>query len=266
MKIRTLIVDDEPLAREGIRLLLQKETDISIVAECSNGTQAVQALQSAAVDLLFLDIQMPEMNGFEALAQISKDTLPVVVFVTAYDQFALQAFKVHALDYLLKPYSDKEFYETLRRAKEYINLKTLEPVTTRLKELLQDISQNEKIHPPHPTSHIEYLSRIAVTLKGNIIPIPVDEIIWFEAADYYVNIHTQAKSYLLRETLSNLEEKLDPNVFIRIHRSVIVRISAIKEIRPFFEGESYVLLHNGIKLKLGKTYKQKLKAFMHFPG
>ncbi|MBI5215273.1 MAG: response regulator transcription factor [Ignavibacteriae bacterium] len=265
MNIRTLIVDDEPLAREGIRLLLQKETDISIVGECGNGMQAVQTIQTTEIDLLFLDIQMPEMDGFEVLSSIPQHRMPLVVFVTAYDQFALKAFKVHALNYLLKPYSDKEFFDVLHHAKEYLRLKSVEPLTNRLRELLQDISQPSPAQIADRTSHIEYLSRIAVTLKGNIIPIPVDEIIWFEAADYYVNIHTQTKSYLLRETLSNLEEKLDPNVFIRIHRSVMVRISAIKEIRPFFEGESFVLLHNGTKLKLGKTYKQKLKAFMHFP-
>ncbi|MBI3195554.1 MAG: response regulator transcription factor [Ignavibacteriae bacterium] len=265
MNIRTLIVDDEPIAREGIRLLLHNDSEVTIVGECSNGVQAVQTLETTDIDLLFLDIQMPEMNGFETLANIPHDRLPVVVFVTAYDQFALQAFKVHALDYLLKPYSDKEFFDVLHHAKEYLKLKTLEPVTTRLQELLQEFSHPLTSQIAHRTSHIEYVTRIAVTSKGNIVPIPVEEIIWFEAADYYVNIHTQAKSYLLRETLTNLEEKLDPNVFIRIHRSVIVRISAIKEIRPFFEGESFVLLHNGTKLKLGKTYKPKLKAFMHFP-
>jgi two-component system LytT family response regulator len=267
MNIRTLIVDDEPLAREGIRLLLQKETDISIVGECGNGMQAVQTLQTTQIDLLFLDIQMPEMDGFEVLSYIPHNRMPLVVFVTAYDQFALKAFKVHALDYLLKPYSDREFYDVLHHAKEFLKMKSLEPITARLQTLLHDISTH--VHPPETGKEFktqnEFLNRIAVTLKGNIIPIPVDEIIWFEAADYYVNIHTQTKSYLLRETLSNLEEKLDPDVFIRIHRSAIVRISTIKEIRPFFEGESFVLLHNGTKLKLGKTYKQKLKAFMHFP-
>ncbi|MBI3189546.1 MAG: response regulator transcription factor, partial [Ignavibacteriales bacterium] len=185
--------------------------------------------------------------------------------VTAYDQFALKAFKVHALDYLLKPYSDREFFEVLQHAKQYLHLQSIAPITDRLRELLQTFSQPSIAQISNLKSQTDYLSRIAVTSKGNIVPIPVDDIIWFEAADYYVNIHTQTKSYLLRETLSNLEEKLDPNVFIRIHRSVIVRINTIKEIRPFFEGESFVLLHNGTKLKLGKTYKQKLKAFMHFP-
>ena len=259
MNIRTLIVDDEPLAREGVRLLLQKDQEISIVGECGNGSQAVQTIQRTPVDLLFLDIQMPEMTGFEVIANLPKHSMPVVVFVTAYDQFAVQAFKVHALDYLLKPFSDSEFFHALERAKEYRKLKSLEPLTEKLSDLLHDLSNKQ------PEKQEQYISRIAVSVKGNIVLVPVSEIEWIEAADYYVYIHAKGKSYILRETLTTLEEKLNPEIFIRIHRSFIVRIDMIQEIRPFFEGESFILLKTGAKLKLGKTYKQKLKKFLHFP-
>ncbi|TAK67572.1 MAG: response regulator transcription factor [Bacteroidetes bacterium] len=260
MSIRTLIVDDEPLAREGVRLLLEKDPEFSIVRECGSGSQALESLKQHTVDLLFLDIQMPEMNGFEVLSHIPGAKMPVVIFVTAYDQFAVQAFKVHALDYLLKPFSDKEFYDVLNHTKEFLKLKSLEPLTERLSDLLFDMNGKRG---DTKAKYEQYVSRIAVSSKGNIILVPVEEIDWVEAADYYVYLHTKGKSHILRETLSTLEEKLNPDQFIRIHRSSIVRIDMIQEIRPFFEGESVVMMKDGTKLKLGKTYKQKLKKFLH---
>ncbi len=262
MTLQTLIVDDEPLAREGIRILLQRDPEITVVGECGDGTTAVNFLKSTPVDLLFLDIQMPSMNGFDVLAHLDQSRIPAVIFVTAYDRFALQAFKVHALDYLLKPYSDEEFYTAVNRAKEYIRLKSFEPLTEKIHHLLSDLAVN----PPVATPVKEYLSRIAVNLKGSIIPVPVTEIEWIEAADYYAVLHTREKSYVLRETLQALEEQLDPLVFLRIHRSAIVRIDQIQEIRPYFEGESVLLLKNGSKHKVGKTYKQKLKRVLKVKG
>ena len=268
--IRTLVVDDEQLARECMALLLHQDPHISVVGQCSSGHDALNFLQHTQVDILFIDIQMPCMSGFEVLTHVAPERMPVVIFVTAYDEYAMRAFKVHALDYLLKPYTDKEFFEALHRAKKFTALKSLEPLTQQLTALLQDHAamQQRTKEAPHakPESSTEYISRIAISTRGRIIPVNVNEIDWIEAADYYVHLHQGTKSHILRETLLNLEAKLDPKKFVRIHRSMIVRIDAIKELRPFFGGSMLVILHNGAELKLGRSYKQKIKTLMHFPS
>lgn len=263
--IRTLIVDDEPLAREGIAVLLQKDPVISVVGECKNGQEALKMLSHRDIDLLFIDIQMPGMSGFDVLAQVPHDRMPAVIFVTAYDEYALRAFKVHALDYLLKPYTDKEFFSALHRAKQYIQLKSLEPLTDKLAALLHDHdvrqAQGKKSAPS-----AEYINHIAVQSRERITPLNVEDIDWIEAADDYLQLHQGPKSHLVRDTLTNLEAKLDPEKFVRIHRSIIVRINAIKELRPFFGGDAVVILHSGTELKLGRTYRQKIKKLMYFPS
>ncbi|HEV8538902.1 MAG TPA: LytTR family DNA-binding domain-containing protein [Bacteroidota bacterium] len=266
MMIRTVIVDDEPLAREGIRLLLQSDPEIKIVAECHNGSRAVNVLKHEPVDLVFLDVQMPGLSGFDVLARIPADRLPIVIFVTAYDHYALRAFKVHALDYLLKPFSDDEFLHALVRAKEYLHLQSVDALSGRIKNFLHEIQKFGETGSGEVSGQVpEYIKRIGVPSKDRISLIPVDEIDWIEAADYCVNIHVAGKTHFLRETLSALEARLDPSNFIRIHRSTIVRVNAVREIEPYFSGESVAVLHDGTKLKIGRTYRQRLKRISH-PG
>jgi len=257
--IRTLVVDDEPLAREGVALLLGQDAQIQLVGQCGGGKEALALLERETVDLLFLDIQMPGMTGFDVLSRLSPQKVPVVVFVTAFDTFALQAFKVHALDYLLKPYTDREFFDVLSRAKSHITLRSLEPLAAKMAALLADQTLMGG------NSREQYISRIAVTHRGKITPVSVQEIDWIEAADDYVHLHQGGKSHLVRETLANLETKLDPGNFTRIHRSFIVRLDAVRELKGGFGGTSVVVLHDGTELKLGKTYRQEFKRLMQFP-
>ena len=268
--IRAVIVDDEPLARDGIRLLLQKEPDVKIVAECDSGSRAVNVLKHEPIDLVFLDVQMPGLNGFDVLTHIPADRMPVVIFVTAYDHYALQAFKVHALDYLLKPFSDEEFLFALQRAKTYMRLRSMGAFAGRISNFLQEFQEFSDTAPregPTASDEVvprpEYITRIGVPTKDRILLVQVEEIDWIEAADYLVKLHLANKSYSLRETLSNLEAKLDPLKFVRIHRSTIVRIDALREIEPFFGGEAVAILHNGTKLKVGRSHRHKLKKFTH---
>jgi two-component system, LytTR family, response regulator len=257
--IRTLIVDDEPLAREGIRLLLQDQPDFNVVGECGNGAQAVNYLNHHPVDLLFIDVQMPEMNGFEVLSNIRPVHMPVIVFVTAFDQYALEAFRVHAMDYLLKPYSDERFYKILDRVRASIEHKNFKELSDRLIKLLSQYGQGgmEKMNLAAPS---KYLSRIPVSSGGKIIFIKTADVEWIEAADYYVEIHTNDNSYLLRETMNHLEEQLDPDRFFRIHRSTIVPLEHIHELEPYFNGEYFIVLDNGRKFKLSKSRYDNLKS------
>src|SRR5574341_1138155 len=224
-KIRTIIVDDEPLARDSMRVLLGRDPEIEIVAECANGYEAIDAIAAHAPDLLFLDVQMPEMDGFAVLAQVDPDRMPVVVFVTAYDQHALRAFEVHALDYLLKSYSDERFEAALRRAKEHIRQKKVSEVSQRLIALLDNQKKGwDHAEMPTPIENSSYLMRLVIKSAGRVFFLKTCEIDWIEAADYYVYLHVNGKSHLLRETMSHLEKQLDPKKFQRIHRSTIVNL------------------------------------------
>jgi len=254
-KIRTIIVDDEPLARDSMRVLLERDSEIELVAECANGHGALQAIQELAPDLLFLDVQMPEMDGFEMLARVETERLPVVIFVTAYDQHALRAFEVHALDYLLKSYSDDRFEAALRRAKEQIRQKKVNEVSQRLVALLDDRKQG-KAQPERGA----YLTRLVVKSGGRVFFLKTAEIDWIEAADYYVYLHVGGKSHLLRETMNTLEKQLDPRKFQRVHRSTIVNLDRIKELQPHAHGDYTVILYDGTPLKLSRSYRPKLEA------
>jgi two-component system LytT family response regulator len=254
-KIRTLIVDDEPLARDSMRILLERDSEIELVAECANGREALQAIRGRAPDLLFLDVQMPEMDGFEVLAHVETERLPVVIFVTAYDQHALRAFEVHALDYLLKSYSDERFEAALRRAKEQIRQKKVNEISQRLVALLDDRKQGQA--QPENGAH---LTRLVVKSGGRVFFLKTAEIDWIEAADYYVYLHAGGKSHLLRETMNGLEKQLDPAKFQRIHRSTIVNLDRVKELQPHVHGDYTVILQDGIQLKLSRSYRPKLEA------
>lgn len=247
-KIRTVIVDDEPLARRGIRAQLNEENDIEIVSECRNGLEAVAAIEEHAPDLVFLDVQMPELDGFGVLEAIGVDRMPVVIFVTAYDQYALRAFDVHALDYLLKPVDAERFAGALQRARKQIEQHSNEDLNLRLQNFLDDVQAKQK-----------FTERLVIKSGGRIFFLNVEEIDWIEAADNYVRLHAGRNAHLLRETMNHVEKRLNPDHFIRIHRSRIINIRQIKELQPLFRGEYDIMLQDGTRLESGRGYRDKLQ-------
>jgi two-component system LytT family response regulator len=261
-KIRTLIVDDEPLARQSIRLLLEADAEMEIVGEAGSGAEAVKAIRRHSPDLVFLDIQMPEMDGFGVVENIEAAEMPVIVFVTAFDRYALKAFEVHALDYLLKPFSDARFEKALQQAKAQIGQREIGSLSRRLLALLED---RDTLREPKPRAS-RYLTRLMVKSASRVFFLKADEIDWIEAADYYVKLHVGRKGHLLRETMSDMEAKLDPDKFIRIHRSTIVNLDRVKEMRPLFNGEYAVILHDGAELKLSRSRREQLQKLLEIGG
>ena len=255
-KIRTLIVDDEPLARRNLRLLLEKDPQIEILEECRNGREAVKSIEQHAPDLVFLDIQMPEMDGFDVLENVGPEGMPAVVFVTAFDQYALKAFEVHALDYLLKPYDDTRFLQALQRAKGQIESREINKVSKRLLALLEDRESLREVTNRKPA----YLKRLMVKLANRVVLLKVDEIDWIEADGNYAKLHIGPKSHLLREKMHDLEKQLDPDKFVRIHRSIIVNLNRIKELQPHFNGDYIVVLDNGRQLRLSRSRREQLES------
>lgn len=252
MKIRTLIVDDEPLARERLRKLLAAETDVEVVGECGDGQEAVAAIERDQPDLLFLDIQMPELDGFGVLEIVRTARMPEVIFVTAFNQHALRAFEVHALDYLLKPFDRERFQTALDRARKRLAHARSGELNQKLTALLADL------RPPEPKT----ADRLAIKTGGKVVILRTADIDWIEAADNYVNLHVGADSHLLRETMSTIEARLDPGHFIRISRSAIVNLERIKELQPMFHGDYTVILRSGTKLSLSRNYRDKLEKLM----
>jgi two-component system LytT family response regulator len=251
MKIRTLIVDDEPLGRSLIRRLLAEDPDFEKIGECIDGADALRAIRNDAPDLVFLDVQMPVLNGFEVLAELRSEHLPIIIFVTAFDTFALKAFEAHALDYLLKPVADDRFFDALKRVKTYISGRESGQFRERLLGLVREVSHSTK-----------YLSRLAVESRGRYIFLKVGEIDWIEAAGNYLALHVGKQSYLLRGRISEFEKNLPPNEFFRIHRSTIVNLDRIKEFQPLFKGEGVVLLKDGTELSASRSCSRKLHAFL----
>lgn len=251
MSIRAAIVDDEPLARRRIRNLLAEAADVSIIAECANGKDAIESLEETPPDLLFLDIQMPEIDGFDVLQAIGVDRVPAVIFVTAYDQFALRAFEAHALDYLLKPFDDERFTVTLQRARERIRQHQGGDLDRRLQALLENVRGDRG-----------YLRRLVVPSGHRNIFIRTEQIDWIEADRNYVRLHIGGKAHLLRENLTHIASTLDPAMFCRIHRSTIVNIDRIQSVEALFHGEYQVVLHDGTKLTSGRSYRRGLHALM----
>jgi two-component system, LytTR family, response regulator len=264
-RIRTLIVDDEQPARQGIRALLAKDQEIEIVGECANGRQAVREIARQQADLVFLDVQMPEMNGFEVLGAIPAAKMPLVVFVTAYDQFALKAFEIHALDYLVKPFRNRQFYASLERAKRQFRLQSLSTVAERMAGLLSDFGDrgSSRQRPaPAAAQTDRYLQRIPVTSAGIIRFVRTKDIDWIEAADNYVQIHAGAEVHVHRESLSRLESSLDPERFARIHRSSIINLDRIQKVEPLLGGTCLVTLAGGQELSMSHRYKGRLKTLL----
>ena len=247
-KIRTLVVDDEPMARERILSLLQQEGDVEVIGQCSDGVQAVSAIQQQSPDLVFLDVQMPGCDGFGVIQNIGADRMPTVVFVTAYDEYALRAFEVHALDYLLKPFGKDRFQETLKHARESLERPRAGDLGRRLLALVHDLKPEQ-----------QRLDRLVVKSGGRVFFLRTDEIDWIEAAGNYVRLHLGEESHLFRETMNGMEARLDARRFVRIHRSRIVNTERIKELQPWFNGEYVVILRNGTRLTLSRGYREKLQ-------
>ncbi len=255
MNIRTIIIDDELHAREGIRIRLEEFPSFNIIGECSSGLEAVETINDLKPDLLFLDIQMPEMNGFEVLRKISVMPQPQVIFVTAYDKYAIKAFECHALDYLLKPVNDNRFSETVRTVMKDFSIRNLYAYSHKLKKLIDDYYESANAETDQSEKTNEYLTRLMVKAKEEISIIRIDEIDWLESAGDYIYVHSDSKKLILRETLISLESKLDPKKFVRIHRSSIVNVDKIKNLKANEHGDFEVYLHSGTKLKLSRTYK-----------
>ena len=249
MTIRAAIVEDEPLARARLRSLLETQPDIEIVAECADGDSAVDELTRSPVDLVFLDVQIPGRDGFEVLEALGSEGLPVVVFVTAYDQYALKAFEVHAVDYLLKPYDEERFLRALHRARETLRQGQDGAVREQLLSLLKDLR-------PSPQGATD---RLVVKSSGRLAFLRVPEIDWIESAGNYACLHVGKETHLLRETMSSLESQLDSAVFVRIHRGTIVNIDRIREMQPLFHGEYQVILRDGTLLTLSRGYRERLQ-------
>lgn len=247
MTIRAIIVDDEPLARGRIRALLKQMPDVELAAECGDGRKAIAAIQKHRPDLVFLDVQMPEPDGFGVLASLSPDNLPVVVFVTAYDRYALKAFEASALDYLLKPFDRERFEATMARARTQLEQRHAGKLNQKLLSLLER------------SPGAEYAERLVVRAAGRISFLCTDEIDWIEAQGNYACLHAGRETHLLRETMSALEEQLDPRKFVRIHRSTIANIRCIKELQPTFHGDFNVLLRDGTRLILSRTHRKELE-------
>ena len=247
-KIKALIVDDEPLARERLATLLAGEQDIEIVGQCRDGEEAVQAIQDRSPDLVFLDVQMPNVNGFEVIEAVGLDRMPLVIFVTAYDQHALRAFEVKALDYLLKPFDRERLTDALQRARKQIEREETGDLGRRLMALVKDLRKDQ------PRS-----DRLVVKSGGRLFFLRADEIDWIEAAGNYVRLHVGSTSHLLRETMNAIEARLDPEKFFRIHRCRIVNMERIQELQPWLNGEYAVLLRTGTRLTLSRGCREKLQ-------
>lgn len=248
MRIRALIVDDEPLGRRGVLRFLKNDPEIEVVAQCGDGESAVAAIRARNPDLVFLDIQMPEMDGFEVVRRVGPQRMPVTVFVTAFDRYAVRAFDANAIDYLLKPVGQARFERALARAKERIAESSKEDVAERIVATLEQINRQDK-----------YLDRLPVSENGRILFVKTEEIGWIEANGNYVRLHVGARTYEIRETLNNLERKLDSRDFLRIHRSTMVNVHLIKEIQPWFHGYHLVLLQNGQELRMSRYQSEIAK-------
>jgi two-component system LytT family response regulator len=280
VKIRALVVDDEPLARDGVRLRLEREADFEVLGERGNGVEAVDAIRELAPDLVFLDVQMPGLTGFEVLEELGPARMPAVVFVTAYDQYAIRAFEANALDYLLKPFDDGRFAAALSRVRRRMAEQRDGELGRRLAVLLADYGRGFDASSPPPAPEVSstdgssdsaaaederaarYVDRLVLKDASAVTFLPVADLDWVEADGDYMRLHTAGKSRLMRCTMAELERKLHPDRFVRIHRSTIVNLDRIREMRPSFHGEYTVVLRDGTRLKLSRSYRDRLQVLV----
>jgi two-component system LytT family response regulator len=251
-EIRALIVDDEPLARRGIRQLLEREADVAIVGEARNGPEALRLVRASTPDLLFLDVQMPEVDGFGVLRAIGAELMPHVIFVTAYDEFAVRAFEAHAIDYLVKPLREARFAEAVQRVRDQRRSADALALSRRLTALLATTARE-------PVANgAELMRRLVVPTPTGELVLDVDEIDWIEADDYYAAVHTRGRRHLIRESLSSLEMRLDPNRFVRVHRSAIISLARVREFRADSPGDAAMVLRDGTRVPVSRRRREQV--------
>jgi two-component system, LytTR family, response regulator len=253
-EISTLLVDDEPFARESLKIFLAEHEGFRVVGECSDGLQAIQAINQHKPDLVFLDVQMPELNGFEVLNEIETDKPPMVIFATAYETYALQAFQANAIDYLLKPFDRSRFREAIQKAIRYISGNNAQWLN-QIKELL-------KTYDKLKSAEGHFKQRILVKEKKKYFLVDLDEVYFFEASGDYVVLHREKTTHLINDSMGSLESKLDPEQFVRIHRSTIINLRYIDSLQPYFNGEYHITVKNGAKLKLSRNYRDRIKTIL----
>ncbi len=263
-KIKTIIVDDESLARRGLKLRLELFDNIEIIAECSNGREALTAIEEHSPDLVFLDIQMPSLNGFDVVRKIQGDNMPMVVFVTAFDQYALEAFDVHAVDYVLKPIDESRLETAIERVVKHKEQCASENQKKRLMDLISNLtgqspaSVNEMIESGDIKTN-QYPEKIAIKDRGETTLVASKDIGWVEAAGDYMCVHANDEVHVLRSTMKDLVKKLNPNDFQRVHRSTIVNINQVEKVNSHINGEYFLVLKGGAKLKMSRSYRDKIK-------
>jgi two-component system LytT family response regulator len=246
--IRVLVADDEPLVRRGLKTFIAADPRLTLVGEARNGPEAVDLIRAERPELAFLDVQMPELDGFGVLDALEGEPLPAVVFVTAYDEYAIRAFEVHAVDYLLKPFDEERFRIALGRARSRLGERRQQALDERLEAVLTELRARE-----------QYADRLLVKSEGRVTVVQVDDVDWIEAADNYVRVHTSRGRYLVREPIKALERKLNPRHFARVHRSAIVNLTRVRELQPMFGGEYVIMLSTGTKLTLSRGYRDAFR-------
>ncbi|WP_395683809.1 LytR/AlgR family response regulator transcription factor [Dokdonella sp.] len=264
MRIPTLIVDDEPLARRGIALRLARHPDIEVVAEAGNGREAFFAISEHQPTLMFLDVQMPGVDGFELLRAVPLPQLPLTIFVTAYDQYALRAFEANAIDYLLKPIDDARLDDAIERVRRDLAAREADDHCARLLRLLGDVSGRPELTLEQALVDADRIAqpaeqRLSIKDAGRILRVPLEDILWIDAAGDYMCVHTSKETHVLRATMRELESRLDARRFQRIHRSTIVNVARVKELRAHLNGEYFLILDSGQQLKLSRSYKEKVR-------
>ena len=271
MSIRAIIVDDEPLARRGLELRLQDAQDIEIVRQCANGREALAAIAELHPDLMFLDIQMPGLSGFDVLAQVPQESLPMIVFVTAFDRFAIDAFEAHALDYLLKPVDDSRLARALERVRAQWQQRQALAQREQLIAMLGDLNGQGQIEPESLASQASqparrYATTLPIRVGREILRLDVSTIDWIDAAGDYMCVHAAGQTHVLRATMKELEEMLDPQVFLRVHRSTIVNLARVRSLRPHLNGECFLKLQSGQEVKLSRSFRDKVELLLDRSG
>jgi two-component system LytT family response regulator len=271
MSIRTIIVDDEPLARRGLELRLREATDVEIVRQCGNGREALAAILELQPDLMFLDIQMPGMSGLDVVKQVPQESLPMVVFVTAFDRYAIAAFEAHALDYLLKPVDETRLDRALDRVRAQYQQRMAVAQREQLMAMLADLTGKGELEPgsgtgASGTAARRYASMLPIRVGRETIRLDVAAIDWIDAAGDYMCVHAASQTHVLRATMKELEEMLDPDVFQRVHRSTIVNLARVRSLRPHLNGECFLRLESGQEVKLSRSFRDKVELLLDRTG
>lgn len=271
MSIRAIIVDDEPLARRGLELRLRDAQDIEIVRQCANGREALAAIVELQPDLMFLDIQMPGLSGFDVLAQVPQESLPMIVFVTAFDRFAIDAFEAHALDYLLKPVDDSRLARALERVRAQWQQRQALAQREQLMAMFGDLNGQGRIEPDPLASQASqparrYATMLPIRVGRETLRLDVATIDWIDAAGDYMCVHAAGQTHVLRATMRELEEMLDPQVFQRVHRSTIVNLARVRSLRPHLNGECFLKLQSGQEVKLSRSFRDKVELLLDRSG